>query len=397
MARLLSDTLADTTLPAEALAEMERLNDEAAPLHIWLRTRANQPVQRAWHEAAEEPVPEPPLPGEAAPHRRPLRVLPHVWKWAQIEPYLHRIAEIAPLEFTERQQFLLTNPGLMGALRVTNTIRIAVSIYKPGDQAPQHLHTPSASRTILSETGGYTLIEGEQCVASRGDLILTPAGTWHGHGNDDQQPVIWMDVLDWPLLEYLDVIWMRHDFPGQDGNAPLPEVNYSQTLYGMGGIVPRFVPERRGSGQGGTPMFHFRGVDVHRTLANLRGQEGSPWDGILVEFVNPTNGQPVFPTLTYKAQLLRPGEQTRPFRHTASTVYTVLAGRGYTEVNGKRLAWERNDILVVPANMWRRHVNLDAAGEAILYSLTDEPLLKAIGHYRAQGRSVGGEVVPLAG
>ena len=70
----------------------------------------------------------------------------------EIEPYLHRIAEIAPLEFTERQQFLLTNPGLLGALRVTNTIRIAVSIYKPGDQAPQHLHTPSASRTILSET-----------------------------------------------------------------------------------------------------------------------------------------------------------------------------------------------------------------------------------------------------
>ena len=219
MVRLLSDTLADTTLPAAALAEMERLNEEAAPLHIWLRTRANQPLQRAWHEAAEEPVPDAPLPGEGAPRQRPLRVLPHVWKWTEIEPYLHRIAAIAPLEFTERQQFLLTNPGLMGALRVTNTIRIAVSIYKPGDQAPQHLHTPSASRTILSETGGYTLIEGEQCVASRGDLILTPAGTWHGHGNDDREPVIWMDVLDWPLLEYLDVIWMRHDFPSSGGDA----------------------------------------------------------------------------------------------------------------------------------------------------------------------------------
>jgi gentisate 1,2-dioxygenase len=397
MARLLSDTLADTTLPAAALAEMERLNDEAAPLHIWLRTRANQPLQRAWHEAAEEPVPGPPPPGEVAPNRRPLRVLPHVWKWTEIEPYLHRIAAIAPLEFTERQQFLLTNPGLMGALRVTNTIRIAVSIYKPGDQAPQHLHTPSASRTILSETGGYTLIEGEQCVASRGDLILTPAGTWHGHGNDDREPVIWMDVLDWPLLEYLDVIWMRHDFPSDGSDTPPPEVNYSQTLYSTGGIVPRFLPETRGSGQGGTPMFHFRGTDVRRTLANLRAQAGSPWDAILVEFVNPMNGKPVFPTLTYKAQLLRPGEQTHPFRHTASTVYTVLEGRGYTEVNGKRLAWERNDILVVPANMWRRHVNLDAQADAVLYALTDEPLLKAIGHYRAQGRMSTGEVVHIAG
>jgi gentisate 1,2-dioxygenase len=201
-----------------------------------------------------------------------------------------------------------------------------------------------------------------------------------------------MDVLDWPLLEYLDVIWLRHDYAH---DAPPPEVDYSQKLYSTGGIVPRFLPATRGTGQGGTPMFHFKGTDVRRTLASLREQQGCPWDGILVEFVNPTNGKPVFPTQTYKAQLLRPGEQTQPFRHTASTVYTVMQGRGYTEVNGKRLAWSRNDILVVPANMWRRHVNLDAQADALLYSLTDEPLLKAIGHYRAQGRMASGEVVDL--
>ena len=57
MARLLSDTLAEATLPEVALAELERLNEAAAPLHIWLRTRANQPLQRPWHEAVEEPVP----------------------------------------------------------------------------------------------------------------------------------------------------------------------------------------------------------------------------------------------------------------------------------------------------------------------------------------------------
>lgn len=393
MARLLSDTLANTTLPTSALAEMERLNDEAAPLHIWLRTRANQPLQRPWHEAAVESVPAPA--GDTARRSGPLRVLPHVWKWLEIEPYLHRIAAIAPLEFTERQQFLLTNPGLMGALRVTNTIRIAVSIYKPGDQAPQHLHTPSASRTILSQTGGYTLIEGEQCIARRGDLILTPAGTWHGHGNDDATPVIWMDVLDWPLLEYLDLIWLRHDDTANNASTP-PQANVSQTLYGTGGLLPRFLPETRGTGQGGTPMFHFRGMDVHRTLTSLHDHKGSPWEGILIEFVNPVNGKAVFPTLTYKAQLLRPGESTQPFRHTASTVYTVLEGKGYTDVNGVRLAWEQNDILVVPANMWRQHINLDSQADALLYSLTDEPLLKAIGHYRAQGRTAAGDVVEVA-
>jgi hypothetical protein len=47
--------------------------------------------------------------------------------------------------------------------------------------------------------------------------------------------------------------------------------------------------------------------------------------------------------------------------------------------------------------MWRRHVNLDAQADAVLYALTDEPLLKAIGHYRAQGRMSTGEVVHIAG
>src|SRR5262249_4083210 len=143
--------------------------------------------------------------------------------------------------------------------------------------------------------------------------------------------------------------------------------------------------------------FPSRGADVPRPPPSLGDQAGGPGDAILVEFVNPMNGRPVSPTLPYKAQLLRPDEHTQPFRHTASTVYTVLEGRGYTEVNGQRLAWERNDILVVPANMWRRHVNLQQDTEAVLYSLTHEPLLQAIGHYRAQGRTAAGDVVPIAG
>ena len=97
-----------------------------------------------------------------------------------------------------------------------------------------------------------------------------------------------------------------------------------------------------------------------------------------------------------QSSLRCPGEQTQPFRHTASTVYTVMQGRGYTEVNGKHLAWSCNDILVVPAHTWRRRVNRDTYADAVLYSLTDEPLLKAIGHYRVQGRAASGETMDLA-
>ena len=226
MASHSSVTLADSALPPDILAEMERLNAEAAPHHIWLRTRANAPQKKPWHHAADEaPVA---VPGEAAPLHTPPPVhkpAPHLWKWADIHPYLLRIADIAPLEFTDRQQFLLVNPALGGRLQVTNTIRVAISIYKPGDEAVTHMHTPNASRTILSSEGGYSTVEGETCDARRGDLIFTPNGTWHGHGNDSTEPVIWMDVLDWPLLETLDCIWIEEEDRSRAANARAPAAN----------------------------------------------------------------------------------------------------------------------------------------------------------------------------
>src|SRR5258708_37543732 len=124
-------------------------------------------------------------------------------------PYLDRIGDIArnanvsPIEFADRQQFLLVNPGLGGRLQVASTIRCAVSIYNPGDVAPVHMHTPNASRTILSENGGYTTIEGERCVAARGDLILTPDGTWHDHGHYGATPGVLAGTPEFPLLRFL--------------------------------------------------------------------------------------------------------------------------------------------------------------------------------------------------
>jgi gentisate 1,2-dioxygenase len=388
-------TLADDALPPDVLAAMERLNVEAASLNIWLRTRANAPQKAPWPAGADEPAR--PAPAEPVSLKGPPplhRPIPTLWRWAEIEPYLHRIAEIAPLEFTERQQFLLVNPGLGGNLRVTNTIRVAVSIYKPGDVAPTHVHTPNASRTILSDQGGYTTIEGERCKAHRGDLILTPNGTWHGHGNDSAEPVIWMDVLDWPLLEYLDCIWIEEEGAASAGNRPAPAADYSKRMYGAGGLVPRFAEHRKGMGEGTSPMFHYDGGATLRALEGLAGEDGSPHDGILMEFTDPVTGGPAFASMGYFAQLLRPGETTLPSRQTASTLYCVIEGEGVTEAGGVKMAWAKNDIFVVPNHLWSHHVNT-GAGNAVLYSVTDAPLLRAIGQYRRQGRTKAGDVITL--
>jgi gentisate 1,2-dioxygenase len=373
---------------------MERLNAEASQLNIWLRTQANAPAQRPWfRETGLEAS------GRLAEGRvgaAQLKPVPHRWRWAEIAPYLDRIAEIArgadvsPIEFAERQQFLLTNPGLGGRLQVTSTMRCAVSIYNPGDVAPVHIHTPNASRTILSDEGGYTTIEGERCQAARGDLILTPNGTWHDHGNDGAEPVVWIDVLDFPPMEFLDCVWLDEAFSGENrGNSRAQPVtlpaSYSHKLYGQGGLVPSFVTHRRGFGHDTSPLFHYRGTDVREALTGLRQEQGDPYEAVTLRFVNPATGASVFPTLDYRAQLLRPGEATRFKRETASTLYIVMEGRGITEIAGRIYDWQTNDIFVAPGFTWRRHINKGEI-DAILYAVSDAPLIEKIGQYRAQGR-----------
>ena len=390
-------------LPSAAREAMERLNTEAEGLHIWLRTQANAPAQRPWFRVdGLEPV------GRVAGGRvgaNQMKAAAHHWKWREIAPYLDRIGEIArtadvsPIEFADRQQFLLINPGLGGRLQVASTIRCAVSIYNPGDVAPVHMHTPNASRTIPSENGGYTTIEGERCVASRGDLILTPNGTWHDHGNDGASPVVWADILDFPLMEFLDCSWIDEDFPGErDGNAraqkPVHGDGYSARLYGAGGILPGFVSHRRGIGHATSPVFHYRGNEIRAALDALREEAGDPYEGITLRFANPATGASVFPTLDYGAQLLRPGEATGWKRETANAFYIALDGEGMTEIAGRQFDWRTNDLFVVPNFLWRRHINRGPR-DAVLYLCSDRPLFEKIGQYRAQGRTPKGEVVQL--
>ena len=393
---------APKALSADARARMEELNGVAAHLNIWLRTQANAPAQRPWFTDTDIRAH-----GELSAGRvgaGQMKAVAHHWKWREVSPYLDKIARIAteadvpPVEFADRQQFLLTNPGLGGRLQVASTIRCAMSIYNPGDVARAHLHSPNASRTILSENGGYTNVEGERCEANRGDLILTPNGSWHDHGNDGSTPVVWIDTLDWPLMEFLDIIWLDEEMPGDIGRDNLRAQRtahasgHSRKLYGAGGLLPKFVEHRRGFGHGTSPYIHYRGVDVVAALDGMRGETGDPHEGISVEFTHPATGGPLFPTLSYGAQLIRAGQETLHKRETSSTVFVAMQGRGETEVGGQTFAWEENDVFVVPNFLWRRH---RAKSDAVLYTMSDQPLLEKIGQYRAQGIDRTGKVTQL--
>jgi gentisate 1,2-dioxygenase len=384
---------------------MDQMNTETAKLHAWIRTQANAPAQRPWFKDTSEAV------GALAKGRvaaNQMKMLAHRWRWRELNPYLQRIAEIArnaeikPIETTDRQGILLTNPGLGGRLQITNTIRCAIAIYNPGDIAPAHIHSPNASRTILSDKGGYTNVEGERCECRRGDIVFTPNGTWHDHGNDDKEPMIWIDMLDWPLMEYLDCVWVDQDYvaapdskhSNAKSQAAVHADGHSTRMYGHGGLKPVFTSNQRGWGQNPTPHFHYKGADVMEALHGLRGEQGDAWEGIKMQFVNPVTGGPVYASLDYCAQLLRPGEELALKRETSSTFIVVMEGQGYSEIGGQRFDWEKNDIMAVPNFLWRKHVNTGKS-DAVLYTVSDAALLRALGQYRAQGKNADGSVTQI--
>jgi gentisate 1,2-dioxygenase len=391
-------------LSSKARELMEKLNSDASKSNIWVRTQMNAPAQRPWFtDTGGQSGAGQMASGRVAANQ--MKTAACRWRWKEYSQYLNRIANIAseadvsPIEFADRQSILLTNPGLNGRLQVTNTIRCAISIYNPGDIAPAHVHSPNASRTILSDKGGYTNVEGERCEAHRGDIILTPNGTWHDHGNEAGAPVIWIDMLDWPLMEFLDCAWVDQEFkPGSGSNAKSQETvhkdGYSGALYGNGGLIPTFVSHQRGWGQDPAPYVHYRGTEIRAALERLRKEAGDPHEGIQMQLVNPVTGKPVFPTLNYQAQLLRPGEETLPKRETCGTFMVVIDGKGKSEIGGQTFDWESNDIMVVPNFIWRKHINTGTT-DAILYTVSDSALLKNIGQYRAQGKAKDGKVVQL--
>lgn len=339
------------------------------------------------------------------PEPRP-QAVPHLWKWAEVKPWLAQAYEGVSLEEVHRRTLAFRNPGLNGRPFAATSPFMSISMYFPGDEAGVHRHMASASRFLLEGEGGFTTVGGEKCVLERGDLVITPNGQWHDHGNDGQEPIVWVNVLDIPMTEFFNSVMTEWDYwetdPSSNSGEPIKKKmqtisappGHSRRLFGSGGIVPRFGPERRGEGAH-SPMFLYKWEDTAATLRALRDEAGSPYDGILVEYTDPVTGASVVPTLSFNAQLLRPGEETRTHRHTASAIYCVLEGEGYTEVDGKRLDWAENDLFVVPGWSWHHHVNTKAGKDAVLYTVTDRPAQEKLGFYREQARQADGEVAEV--
>ena len=309
------------------------------------------------------------------PHGIPSRkTQPVCWRYADIRPNLMRAGELTPIEKAERRVLVLCNPGLgLDNMKATPTIYIGMQLILPGETAPNHKHTPSAVRVVVEGSGGYTVVGGEKLPMEKGDLILTPPGLWHEHGHEGQGPVVWLDALDLPLIYGMEASFSEEG-PRQTIDKP---VGLGMTRFGQGGVVPYGSLDAQRSR---FPMLRFPWKDVKRQLGELAGVTPKG-EAVQLAYVNPETGRECLPTLGFSALQLRPGEELRLPKRSASAVLHVVEGEGTAVVDGTSLPFAEADTLAVPTHAEVRLANGSSRTPTYLFMVDDAPLQRKIGIY----------------
>ena len=306
------------------------------------------------------------------PEPRP-ECLPAIWHYRDVRPYLMQSGSLISAQEATRRVLMLMNPGLHGETSITGSLFAGLQLIMPGEVAPAHRHTQSALRFIIEGRGAYTAVDGERTTMQPGDFVITPSWTWHDHGNDSDEPMVWLDGLDIQIVKLLGASF------AEPGTAEVQAVTRPEgdsfARFGHNLLPVDWKPEVKTS-----PVFNYPYARTREALQALaRNGAPDPYHGHKLRYVNPGSGESAMPTIGTFIQLLPAGFETQPYRSTDGTVFVCVEGEGETRVGETVFRWEPRDIFVVPS--WMEHTH-QAGSEAVLFSFSDRPVQEKLGLWR---------------
>ncbi len=315
-----------------------------------------------WEVFADLVTPEPKVQAGAA-----------IWHYEDIRSFIMESGGLITAKEAVRRVLILENPNLRGQSKITNTLYAGLQLILPGEVAPAHRHSQSALRFIVEGTGAYTAVEGEKTIMRPGDFVTTPSWAWHDHGNDSDQPMVWLDGLDIPIVNFFDTSFAEDlDQDSQPLSRPAGD---SQARYGAG-----LLPMGYESVSPTSPVFNYPYERTREALEQMRGaEEWDPCHGLKMRYVNPVTGDYAMPTMATFMQLIPAGLDTAPYKSTDGMVYSVVEGTGKTLANGQELSWGPRDTFVIPSWCAHHHV---VDGDAVLFSFSDRPIQEKLGLWR---------------
>ncbi len=306
--------------------------------------------------------------------------VPALWRYDEVRPLLMRAGAAITAEEAIRRVLILENPALRGQSCITQSLYAGLQLILPGEVAPSHRHTQSALRFIVEGSGAYTAVDGERTTMQPGDFITTPSMAWHDHGHEAQDPMVWLDGLDIPMLRFFDAGFAEND-ASKSQQVKAPE-GASFARYGH-----NMAPVRGAPPYGATsPIFSY---PYSRTREALHALERSApldaWDGVKLRYTNPLTGGSPMPTMGTFMQLLPAGFSGKPYRQTDGTVFSVVEGTGTAYIEsptGKaQFDFSARDHFVLPS--WHT-LRLHSAPGCVLFSYSDRPVHLALGIHREE-------------
>jgi len=307
--------------------------------------------------------------------------VPFVWRWNDLYPLAARAGDLVPVgRGGERRAIALANPGLGGAPYATPTIWAAIQYLGARETAPEHRHAQNAFRFVVEGEGVWTVVNGDPVAMRRGDFLLTPGWNFHGHHNDSESPMAWIDGLDVPLSDHIDIGFFEYGTERVTDESS-PDISRSERLWAYPGLRPLSGLDDRVS----SPIAAYRWEYTDRALdEQLKLEdEGHPatveQGHAAIRYVNPTTGGDVMPTLRAEFHRLRAETKTPTRYEVGSSVWQVFDGLGTFVVDGVRNRMEKGDLVVIPSWIpW----SIESDTEFNLFRFNDGPVIDHLGFAR---------------
>lgn len=299
------------------------------------------------------------------------------WPYETLKPLLLKAGELTPIEKAERRVLVLANPGHgLEKMQASAAIYLGMQLLLPGEWAPSHRHTPNAVRMVVEGEGAYTTVDGERCPMSRGDLILTPTGLWHEHGHEGNEPVVWLDVLDLPLVYYMEASYHIN------GDRQQVHPGRGDRAWTRSGVVPTPVFTRS---EKRYPMLRYPWTDTRAALLDLAADQPE-LESVQVTYINPETGSDAENILGFYALMLRPGQTlTLPARSPAQVFHQI---EGHTQVTvGEGLQTFRlaeADTCCSPGYTPITLKNLNESQPSFIFMADESPLHRKLGVYEVR-------------
>jgi len=282
--------------------------------------------------------PEPSMWPEPTPKFKPA-----VWRFASAKRALDASHNMVPAELTERRNLIMVNPIEGNTYATTRTLVAAYQCVMAGESARTHRHSAAALRLVLaSKPGTYTIVNGARVDMAPGDVVLTPAWSWHGHVNESDETSYWIDFLDIPFVQLTEAMFFE----------PYP----------AGGLEPitthRSSPMRIPSGEALGGGREAKTVEV---------------------------GAGIMPTIAMHLIRQPAGSRIDVGKTTVNHLYAVARGQARFEVEGGLdEVLGVGDLIAVPC--WHTHA-IEAPEDTVIFRVSDEPLLTKLGLARTGGGS----------